>query len=222
MKNEFVADKKELKLILDKKKKNKSEILKRWNGFNLGDKIILMVTLISYLIIIVNSFFIKNHNLNEIIIMSLIYILFIIMYNEIKCIGRYFENNKLRIVITLLIDIFIMRIGDINIINDNITNYIISTMFVFIFTSFLNVLKDKKLLDNNEAVTVIMAIVLVPNLIKNQTMPIFAILLLTLGLYYMAGILIKVYKSIKIDKTLIIDIVGIIIASMSLIIQFFI
>lgn len=149
----------------------------------------------------------------------LILFLWLFLYNNVDSIRKWFENNKFRILLTIIVAIVFLYFNNSLFISNTFTTKIINLLQIFIISSFFIELCYKDLIDNNDAVILILSICVIPSFLKNSVYLIFAFILTVFSSYILFGTLIKVFEETKKDKSLLVDIIGILISLISLIVS---
>ena len=194
---------------------NKFKILKP------NEKIILIVLSFAYFYALIKGLLDESlrYDTIESITSLLILFLWLFLYNNVDSIRNWFENNKLRILLTIIVAIVFLYFNNSLFISNTFTTKIVNLLQSFLISSFFIELCRKDLIDNNDAVILILSICAIPSFLKNSVYLIFAFILTVFSSYILFGTLIKVFKEAKKDKGLLVDIIGILISLVSLIVS---
>lgn len=196
-------------------------MINRFKLLKSNEKIILIVLSFAYFYALIKGLLDESlrYDTIESITSLLILFLWLFLYNNVDSIRRWFENNKLRILLTIIVAIVFLYFNNSLFISNTFTTKIINLLQGFIISSFFIELCYKDLIDNNDAVILILSICAIPSFLKNSVYLIFAFILTVFSSYILFGTLIKVYKEAKKDKGLLVDIIGILISLVSLIVS---
>lgn len=196
-------------------------MFKKFKSLEFKDKFIIIIFSIMYISLCIKSLINANTRLNSIesVTSFLILFLWLFLYNNVQSIKMWFESNKLRILLTLVVLITFLYINNSILISESFTKQIINLLQSFLISCFLNEFYYRKWIDTNDAVLIIIGICCIPYFLKANIYNIFTFLLITISSYILFGAIINAFKQVKNDKDFIIDIIGIIISIISLIIS---
>ena len=196
-------------------------MIKKFKSLNITEKIILFITTITY-IIITTRLFLNSNTLTtglESLISFLILMLWLVLVNNFKCVEKWFSKNELRILITIFCGIIVLYFNSEMLISKSFTNQIAKLMESFLISSIFIEINSKNLIDSNDAVICMISLFLVPTLIKSNTLPFIVFLLIIYSVYVLTGVIIQGIKDTKLKKDFIVDVLGLIIAIISIIIN---
>lgn len=196
-------------------------MINRFKQLKLNEKIILIVLSLTYSYVLISGLLDNNlrYDTIESIVSFLILFLWLFLYNNFNIIRKWFDNNKLRILLTIIVAIVFLYFNNSLFISNTFTTKIINLLQGFLISSFFIELCYKNLIDSNDAIILILSIFVIPSFLKNSVYLIFAFILTIFSSYILFGTLIKVFEEVKKDKCLLVDIIGILISLVSLIVS---
>lgn len=196
-------------------------MINRFKQLKLNEKIILIVLSLTYSYVLISGLLDNNlrYDTIESIVSFLIMFLWLFLYNNFNIIRKWFDNNKLRILLTIIVAIVFLCFNNSLFISNTFTTKIINLLQGFLISSFFIELCYKNLIDSNDAIILILSIFVIPSFLKNSVYLIFAFILTIFSSYILFGTLIKVFEETKKDKSLLVDIIGILISLVSLIVS---
>ena len=196
-------------------------MINRFKQLKLNEKIILIVLSLTYSCVLISGLLDNKlrYDTIESIVSFLILFLWLFLYNSFNLIRKWFDNNKLRILLTIIVAIVFLYFNNSLFISNTFTTKIINLLQGFLISSFFIELCYKDLIDNNDAIILILSIFVIPSFLKKNVYLIFAFILTIFSSYILFGTLIKVFEETKKDKSLLVDIIGILISLVSLIVS---
>lgn len=197
-------------------------MIKKFKSFALNEKLIIIIISIPFIIITIKDLLNDETRFNTIEFFGSFMILFLwlFIYNNYKFAEKWFENNKLRILLTIVIAIITLYLNNEMIISYSCTKKIIHLFQSFLISSVMISISNKKLLDNNDVIICFITLSVVPTLIKVNMLLFIAFLLIIIFSYIVIGLIIKLIKQIRLKKEFIVDILGIMISIFAVIINF--